>query len=220
MMALNTNEAYEENGFYGKAFGTGTVNIDGPLDDIKLTINLRTGDGAVHIPLSSSSSEKTSILTFVDRRQPEYDEFDSLRVNLKPAAEQKHSSLGVNVKLNITQSTEVGLDINRSLGDMLKARGTGNVEINAGADLFDIKGGYNVDEGSYKLALMGITSKDFIINPGGTINFTGDIMQSDLNMTASYRTRPWQIHRVRPVRRAADLRPFRPSVRQGPQHHR
>lgn len=190
MLALNTTEADADNGFYGRAFGTGSVSITGPLDNIMLGINLRTGEGAVHIPLSSSGSEKTSILTFVDNDLPVYDEYDSLLVKKAVKADEKSgSSLGVNVKLNVTQMTEVGLDINRSLGDMLKARGTGNVEINVGSDLFDIKGGYNIDEGSYKFALMGITSKDFIINPGGTINFTGDIMQSDLNMTATYRTK-------------------------------
>ncbi len=190
MLALNTTEADADNGFYGRAFGTGSVSITGPLDNIMLGINVRTGEGAVHIPLNSSGSEKTSILTFADIEQPIFDEYDSLLVKKALKADEKSkSSLGVNVKLNVTQLTEIGLDINRSLGDMLKARGTGNVEINVGRDLFDIKGGYNIDEGSYKFALMGITSKDFIINPGGTINFTGDIMQSDLNMTATYRTK-------------------------------
>lgn len=190
MLALNTTAANEDNGFYGRAFATGTVGINGPTDNIKLNIDVRTGDGAVHIPLSSSGSEKKSILTFVDNRLPEYDEYDSLIVSKKTAVqEKKSSSLDVKVKLNVTNQTEVGLDINRSLGDMLKAHGTGNVEINVTPTLFDIKGGYNVEEGSYKLALMGITSKDFIINPGGTINFNGDIMQSDLDLTATYRTK-------------------------------
>ena len=185
MLALNTNESFEDNGFYGRAFGTGTVNIDGTLQNINLGINLLTGAGSVHIPLTSSGTEKTSILTFTDNNLPE---IDSATV-ISGGKANSQSSLGVNVKLNITQDTEVGLDINRSLGDMLKAKGTGNVEIRVGPGLFDIKGGYNINEGSYKLALMGITSKDFIINPGGTINFNGDIMQSDLNMTATYRTK-------------------------------
>jgi len=186
MHALNTTAADEGNGFYGKAFATGRVKISGPLDKILLGIDVRTGTGSVHIPLSSSGSDKNSILTFVDRSL----ESTVAEENLIQADERTHhSSLDVNVKLHVTNQTEVGLDINRSLGDMLKAHGNGNVEINVGEDLFDIKGGYNIEDGSYKLALMGITSKDFIINPGGTINFNGDIMQSDLGITATYRTK-------------------------------
>ena len=37
--------------------------------------------------------------------------------------------------------------------------------------------------------MLGFTSRDFTIDPGGTIAFGGDVMQSDLNMTATYRTK-------------------------------
>lgn len=37
--------------------------------------------------------------------------------------------------------------------------------------------------------MLGLASRDFIINPGGTINFTGDVMKSDLNLEAIYRTK-------------------------------
>ena len=191
MHVLNTDAASASSGMYGKAFGSGRITLTGPISNIRLGLNLRTGDGAIHFPISSSGSTRTSILTFVDNSVPILDEYDSLLISKKAVVEEKKTSsnLKVNAKLNITNATEVGIDINRSFGDMLKAHGNGNVEVNFTKDLLDIKGGYNVEEGSYKFALMGITSKDFIIEPGGTVSFNGDIMQSDLDLTATYRTK-------------------------------
>ena len=191
MHVLNTDASMADSGMYGRAFGSGRISLTGPISNILLALNLRTGDGAIHFPISSSGSQKNSILTFVDNRVRVLDEYDSLLISKKATVEKKRSSsnLKVNAKLDITNATEVGLDVNRSLGDMLKAHGNGNIEVNFAKDLLDIKGGYNVEDGSYKFALMGITSKDFIIEPGGTVSFNGDIMQSDLDLTATYRTK-------------------------------
>ena len=191
MHVLNTDETVASSGMYGKAFGSGRITLTGPISNILLGLNLRTGDGAIHFPISSSGSTRTSILTFVDNNVKVLDEYDSLLISKRAVGEETKtaSNLKVNAKLNITNSTEVAIDVNRSFGDMLKAHGNGNIEVNFTKDLLDIKGGYNVEEGSYKFALMGITSKDFIIEPGGTVSFNGDIMQSDLNLTATYRTK-------------------------------
>lgn len=191
MHVLNTDASMADSGMYGRAFGSGRISLTGPLSNIVVALNLRTGDGTIHFPVSSGGSQKNSILTFVDNRVRVLDEYDSLLISKKAIVEKKttSSNLKVNAKLDITNATEVGLDVNRSLGDMLKAHGNGNIEVNFAKDLLDIKGGYNVEDGSYKFALMGITSKDFIIEPGGTVSFNGDIMQSDLNLTATYRTK-------------------------------
>lgn len=191
MHVLNTDAAHAANGLYGKAFGSGRISITGPTDNILLNLNLRTDEGAIHFPVSSSGSTRTSILTFVDNSIPVLNEYDSLLISKQEVVERRKGSSGLKVKakLDITNATEVGLDVKRSFGDMLKAHGNGNIEVNFAKDLLDIKGGYNVEEGSYKFALMGITSKDFIIEPGGTVSFNGDIMQSDLDLTATYRTK-------------------------------
>ncbi|MBR5056700.1 MAG: translocation/assembly module TamB domain-containing protein, partial [Bacteroidales bacterium] len=191
MHVLNTDAASASSGMYGKAFGSGRITLTGPISNILLGLNLRTGDGGIHFPISSSGSTRTSILTFVDNSVPVLDEYDSLLISKRAVSDEKKtaSNLKVNAKLNITNATEVAVDVNRSFGDMLKAHGNGNIEVNFSKDLLDIKGGYNVEEGSYKFALMGITSKDFIIEPGGTVSFNGDIMQSDLDLKATYRTK-------------------------------
>lgn len=189
ILALNTTAA-DNSTFYGRAFGTGLIRLTGPADNILLDINVTTKNNSnIHIPLGSATKEQVSLLTFVNNKVERLSAYDSLLIRNEEIKVAKKSEFGVKIRVNATPDAEVHLEINKSLGDVLKSRGSGLIDITAGTDLFDIKGNYSIDEGSYKFVLMGLAARDFSINPGGTINFNGDIMQSDLNLTATYRTK-------------------------------
>jgi len=184
---LNTTSA-DNSSFFGKAFATGNVSLTGPFSALNLDIDIATNqNSSIHIPLGSAASTKSSMLTFTNNLQSIESAYDSLV--LHNAALQSSGSMDVHVRVDATPDAEIQIVINESLGDAIKARGNGLVDINVGEDLFDIKGDYHINEGSYKLVILGLVSKDFNIMQGGTINFNGDIMQSDLNLTANYRTK-------------------------------
>lgn len=189
--ALNTSASDNKN-FYGRAFGTGTVKITGPMDAIYIDIGLTTNSGSIiHIPLSSSGKGSTDLLTFVsDDNAPRLTDLDSIiNRTIQEEAKKSGSSLGVRVCINATPDAEIQLEINKAMGDVLKSRGSGLIDIHVDDGEFNIKGDYGIEEGSYKFVLLGITSRDFTIEPGGSIAFVGDIMQSNLDLTAKYRTK-------------------------------
>lgn len=193
MLALNTG-ARDNSSFYGKAFATGSVRISGPFDNLNLNIRAATNEGSsVHIPLGKGSMEgQTSLLTFIGNEE-KMDLYDSLKTaNVVKVQESKRGSsqLGLTMNLTATPEAEIQIEINKETGDILKARGNGAIGITIDENHpFDIKGDYEISEGSYNFSLMGIVSRVFSINPGGTIAFTGDIMKSDLDLTANYRTK-------------------------------
>lgn len=192
LMGFDTDIA-DNDVFYGKAYASGTVTLTGPLSDLLLAVDVTTEPNTVvNIPLKSATTSTTSILTFVDNvPQPRISAIDSIiRANLakEEAAAASGSNFAVNVKVRANDNAEINLELDSNSGDALKVRGTGNIAISVDDD-FSIKGDYTVTEGFYRLALLGLVSRDFSINPGGTIGFTGDIMQSDLNLTASYNTK-------------------------------
>lgn len=190
MLGINTSESDNES-FYGRGFATGRVRLSGPMDKLELDINISTDpNSTLHIPLGASAKEQNNLLTFINTKQERLNAYDSLVIlNTEKVEKASGSGIAVKVTAKANPNAEIDIDINRSLGDVLKARGDGTVTINIGDDLFDIKGNYVLTEGSYHFVLMGLASRDFIINPGGTINFNGDIMNSDLNLTATYRTK-------------------------------
>ena len=190
MMALNTGSQHN-NSFYGRAFADGSVRVSGPLNKIRLSLNLTpTQNTTIHIPLGASASASKSLLTFINNES---------KISLIDSVIQAHNApektkggstdVSVNLRLNATPDAEIQLEVDKKTGDILKARGNGRIGITVDRDKFDIKGDYEVQSGSYHFGMLGITARDFSINPGGTIAFNGDVMQSDLDLTATYRTK-------------------------------
>ncbi|MBO4657893.1 MAG: translocation/assembly module TamB domain-containing protein [Bacteroidales bacterium] len=191
MLALNTG-AGDNSTFYGNAVASnGDISIVGPTSDINLNINATTGPSTLRIPLASITTSTQSILTFVNNEVPVLSSYDSLLL-LHSANKEKDKAkgnFGVNLRLRATNDAEVNLDIDRTSGNTLKAKGTGDININVYNEQFDIKGSYGVDEGSFNYKLLGLTNKVFSINKGGSVNFTGDVMNTELDVTAEYDTK-------------------------------
>ena len=190
-MALNTTVRDNES-FYGRAFADGSLRITGTTQNIRLSINATpTNNSTIHIPLGQSAKQSQSLLTFINNEE-KVSLIDSMIRAKQPVSKEKQSggtSIDVNLRLNATPDAEIQIEIDKNTGDILKARGNGQIGISVTSDIFDIKGDYKVDSGSYHFGMLGITSRDFLIDPGGTINFNGDVMDSDLNMAATYRTK-------------------------------
>ncbi|MBR0223678.1 MAG: translocation/assembly module TamB domain-containing protein [Bacteroidales bacterium] len=191
-LVLNTTSRDNES-FYGKAFADGTVRVSGTLDKVRLGLNVTPQRyTAIHIPLGKSARNGKSLLTFINQEEQKIGLFDSLLIVKQMVKGQKGgkgTEVNVNLRLNATPDAEIQLEIDKSTGDILKARGNGQIGITVEGERFDIKGDYQVDSGSYHFGMLGFTTRDFSINPGGTISFGGDVMQSDLDLTATYRTK-------------------------------
>ena len=191
MMALNTT-SHDNPDFYGRAFADGSVRVSGDLQKIRLSLNLTpTANTTIHIPLGESARASKSLLTFINNEK-KISLIDSMilaRQTPVQSAAHGEADVSVSLRLNATPDAEIQLEVDKNTGDILKARGNGMINITADVNQFDIKGDYRVDSGSYHFGMLGITAKDFSINPGGTIGFNGDVMQSDLDLTATYRTK-------------------------------
>ena len=193
---LGLDTSFSDNDtFYGKAYAGGNVAITGPLSSLALNLDLTTRPGTtINIPLGNATTSQTSIITFVENRPARrMSAIDSL-INLNRAKEQavEHSSssaLSVYVKVRATDDATLNLELDSNAGDALRVKGNGNVYMTVKDNIFNITGDYTVSEGDYRLALLSLVTRDFSLKEGSTIHFTGDIMQSELNMTAAYKTK-------------------------------
>lgn len=193
MQCLSTEEKDNET-FYGSAFATGSLDIKGPFTKLLLDINVTPSENtALHIPLSSSATaSQTNLLTFKEPvKEVKYDPYE-LMVE-KSQKEKVTSQLQVLLRGNMNPNAEMLIEINKSLGDIITANGSGliNLDINPAKDVFDIYGDYNINQGKYKFVLssFGFAAKDFVIQPGGTIHFNGELENTTINLTAVYKTK-------------------------------
>jgi hypothetical protein len=192
LQCLNTKEK-DNPDFYGDGFASGTVNISGTPEKILLDVNARTEPNTlVHIPVSgSSSATKTNILTFVkEKKYFKIDPYDTLQLSA-PKEVSAPTEIVVKLQLNVSPEANVWLEVNKSTGDIIKANGTGQIgiEVDPKKDVFDLTGNYSIEHGSYHFVLLGIAARDFEIQPGGNITFNGNVEDTDLDLTALYKTK-------------------------------
>ena len=178
--------------FYGQVFANGKVHIGGPLEALVLSVDATTTKpGQLHIPISGidTSQGTTDLLQF---KQPyievKIDPYEDMLRKLRQK-KKSDSNFGVNLRVNATQDVEAFIEIDKASGNVLSGKGNGLINLEVGTDVFSIKGDYRLSSGKYKFSAMNLVNRDFLIQDGSTINFTGDIMDSRLDIDAIYRTK-------------------------------
>lgn len=188
---LDTQER-DNDKFYGTAFASGRLDISGYTENLLIDAKVITEDrSSLHIPLSSSTAASTSdLIAFTDFRSDK-------DINASPVSssegqpEYSHrSNIEIRASAGISSGTELFIEMNKQLGDVLRCTGNGNVSLtlNPSRNIFDVKGDYTISEGNYHFVLS-IQSRDFLIDEGGTISFNGDFRNTNLNVGATYRTK-------------------------------
>ncbi len=185
-----TKEMSED--FYGNIFATGNVSITGPVNSLVLSVDAVTAKtGQLHIPMASSATSggSTNLLKFKEIKQAVYiDPYEAMRMK---RAEKGNSDSDFLVKLRVEASpnVEAFVEIDEATGNVLSGRGNGLIELEAGEDVFNINGDYTLTGGKYNFSALGIVNRVFEIQDGSSINFSGDIMASTLNIDAVYETK-------------------------------
>jgi len=177
--------------FYGTAYGSGSVNIYGEQGKMNIDVNLRTEDKtkAVISFLDNSEVQEYSFINFIQKKKPNEDynfEFKK-RKPLQQVKVSAPSNLTVNLQVEATPNAEVTLITDPSSGDEIKARGNGAIRavFKNGEDM-QLFGRYTIENGSYKFIYENILRRDFTIENGGSINFSGNPFAAELDIKANY----------------------------------
>lgn len=177
---MNSNAA--SNGqFYGKAYGSAKILIKGPLNRLVFDIEATTKKNTkVSISITDSKDlNQYSFYKFVDKDQPE--------LNIKKQYTKKTSGVDFNINLTATQDAEVDLILSGNQGDVITARGDGNLKISFDrfGDL-SIIGNYTIASGEYLFTLQNVISKKFEIAKGSQIIWAGSPYDARLAIAAKY----------------------------------
>ncbi len=183
ILALNTTGIDNEI-FYGTAFLSGVINISGSnLGDVFVDISGRTERNTkVNIPLSrSESAEESGFVTFINNQKSDED-IDEYSMDL--------SGFGLNFDLEVTPEAEALLIFDSKIGDVIRARGEGNLKMEIDANNnFNMFGDYTIEEGDYLFTLQNVINKKFEIERGGTILWSGAPYDANLDIEAIYNLR-------------------------------
>lgn len=192
LMLLNTTSANNPS-YYGTAYASGNAGLYGFLDDIKMEINMKTNGGTYfYIPLDGPSEiNNNDFIRFVTK--------DTIKKIVKTTP----SNFSLDFNLEATPDAEVQLIFDAKSGDIIKARGAGNLNMKINSKgKFDMYGDYVLSSGDYLFTLENFVTKKFEIQKGSAIKWNGNVYKANIDITAIYRQR-------------ASLRPIYPSDSSG-----
>lgn len=192
LMLLNTSAANNQD-FYGTAYASGNAGIYGFVDDIKMELNMKTAGGThFYIPLDGPSEiGNNEFIRFITK--------DTVKV-VKAIS---NSGFSLDLNLEATPDAEVQLIFDEKSGDIIKARGEGNLNMKINSKgKFDMYGDYVLSTGDYLFTLENFVTKKFEIQKGSSIKWNGSVYKANIDITAIYRQR-------------ASVRPIYPSDSSG-----
>lgn len=173
--------------FYGKLNIDAKASIKGdifaPTVSGKLRVNKET-DFTFIVPQTDPEVEsRVGVVNFIDKDHPGYDSVQSI---LDSAAFSRMTGMDMNADIEVDSSAKFTIVIDERNGDALTIKGRAN--LNGGIDKSGkttLTGSYELQSGSYNLSLS-LLRKQFIIQKGSTITWTGDPMSANINITALY----------------------------------
>jgi hypothetical protein len=180
LMALNTT--FKDNHIYfGKAFGTGTFNFDGPVDNMKIDIKATTQAGTVfNIPLNTSSTaSEYDFIRFVDHNDTTKKEVDKIKA---------FNGVTLNFDLTVDESTVVKISTDYGVLEGSGQARNLKLNINSLGD-FEMFGDFLITTGRFEFTAKDFISKNFVVNEGGTIRWTGNPSNAEINLKALYEVR-------------------------------
>lgn len=182
LLVLDT-EQDEDALYYGTAFIDGEASIEGPTDQLVLEVNAQTERGTVFkIPLSDTESVGDN--SFIHFLTPEE---KAAKLAGKEIEIPEVKGLEMFFDLDITKDAEVEVVVDQTSGSTLRGRGAGSLllEINTNGK-FNMWGDFIVYEGVYNFKYAGLVQKVFKVESGGSINWDGDPMAAQLDVSAVY----------------------------------
>ncbi len=178
--------------FYGLMRASGAAAVSGPFSSLLIDADVSTsGVGNIHIPLSSelTSSSSSNLLTFTEPAR-ELDPYEEMLASLEKKA-ATGSDMRIRGHVTISPLLATYVEIDKAAGNVAAFNGSGSVTLNVQPtrDILDLNGDYTINEGTYQFVMPGILSKSFTVQRGSSVKFGGDIMNTELDLTANYNLR-------------------------------
>jgi hypothetical protein len=193
LMFLNTRRQ-DNDTFFGTVFASGNSKLSGSLEDMDVEISMKTDKNTkIFIPLESS--EEVSEYNFITFKQPDtalYRRAIAIEEIIEASSDM---SMGIEMNLNVTPDAEVQIIFDSKIGDIIKSRGSAdlNITMNKSGDL-NIYGDYNIEKGDYLFTLQDVFQKHLTIAKSSNISWAGDPLDAVVDIDAIYRVRRASIY--------------------------
>lgn len=171
--------------YYGTAFISGFVTIQGPVDELLIRADATTERGTTFkVPISEI--ESISDDSFVHFLSPEE---KRARIKGEAIVATEVKKMTLEFDLNINKNAEVEVVVDQVNNSTLKGRGSGTLLLRIDtAGKFLMYGDFVVFDGQFDFRYAGIIQRNIEVVPGGNIIWNGAPEKANLDIKALYNT--------------------------------
>ena len=175
--------------YYGEAYGTGSVKIDGAFSDLNIDVNVKSEKNTkIYIPLEGSENVvEQDYISFVSKNMLQ----DTLKIEEEEEQTKVDlSGMTLNFNLDITPDAYMEIIFDKKAGDIIKGNGKGKLkmEIDTKGD-FNMYGDIEITKGQYNFTMLNVIDKKFTVMPNSHITWTGDPYAAQMDIIAGYTQR-------------------------------
>ncbi len=175
---LNTT-ARDNDQFYGTVIGQAELSLNGFITDMQMNISGEPTDSS-HIYLPTGETAETGSLDYIDFIKFGHE----MKTDLTPRI---NTNIKVNMELTANPLAKIDVIMDEATGDVIKAQGSGKLNISVGTtDPLIIHGRYDIEQGNYTFNFQTFLKTPFTLQRG-YIEWNGDPYQAKLNVDAIYR---------------------------------
>ena len=180
---------------YGRVYAIGDISVHGGNNTMNIDVALTTGPNTSFTYVSGVTTEATNnqFITFIDKTPKRIQDMIETNLYHYSDAQKKEEDDGppmdlyINMMIDATPDAQMKVIMDPVAGDHISARGNGNLQVNYyNKGDFRMFGNYIIERGVYKLSMQEVIRKDFTLQEGGIISFSGDPYQANLDLQAVY----------------------------------
>lgn len=187
---LNTKEGDNEL-FYGDVAIEAIARIRGTMTTpvVDLQISLSEGSNLTYIVPQSEASvlQSEGIVKFVDKTFKGDPFMDQINREAADTVKSTFRGMDLTARIELSDKENFTIVIDPLTGDQLTIRGntTLTLKIDPTGDI-QLAGRYEISEGTYNLSFYKFVKREFSIESGSTITWSGDPMNANMDVRAIY----------------------------------
>jgi translocation and assembly module TamB len=189
-LALNTTRA-DNDLYFGTVYLNSNIHIKGTMDKPVMDVTARLNKGTVITYITPADevprNESEGIVEFADTI---YVNKTIMTRSVDTKASSKIKGIELNAKLNFDRDAELRMLVDPVSGDSVYVKGSGSLDFSMDQNgNMTLIGKYTINDGGYHLSVNEFVKRNFRIERGSSITWSGDIMDAYVDISAIYETR-------------------------------
>jgi translocation and assembly module TamB len=187
---LNTSEK-DNKLFYGKVDANANVKIRGTMTNPSINMLLSLGDGSkltYIVPQTEASvMEAQGIVKFIDKTFRSDKFMQSIQPELADTIKSEYKGLDLTAKIELDDKESFTIIIDPTTEDQLTVKGntTLTLKLDRTGDI-QLAGRYEISEGTYNLSFYKFLKREFKIESGSTMTWSGDPLNAAMDIRAIF----------------------------------